>query len=125
MAGSAFDLQSMAVEFQVGEKKLVLLPMKLKSFRRVIDMMEDLADKARALPPGAKIKALAGVVLEKQEEALNILFPGAELTHEFIDENMTISQVKEILGAAVKMNGLDQWYPDLLQVLGVKPADTL
>ena len=125
MAGNVFDPASMAEEFVVGGKKLTLLPMKLKAFRTFLDMMEDLSEKARALPPGSKVKALATVILEKQEEALQILFPQEGLTHEFLDENMTIVQSKAILGAAVRMNGLDQWFPDLLQILGAPSSETL
>lgn len=124
MAGNVFDPASMSREFQVGDRKLVLMPLKIKAFRKVLDMMDDLSEKARALPPGSKVKALAQLILEKHEEALKIFFPSDNLTHEFVEENLTLGQSKVILAAAVEMNGLDQWFPDLLSILGTETGAT-
>ncbi len=124
MSGNVFDPNSMAKEFQVGERKLVLFPLKVKSFRKVLDMMEDLSEKARALPPGSKVKALASIILEKHEEAMKIFFPSDGLSHEWIEDNLTLPQCKAILTAAVEMNGLDRWFPDLLTILGAQDTGT-
>lgn len=124
MAGNVFDPSSMAREFQVGERKLTLLPLKIKAFRKVLDMMEDLSEKARALPEGSKVKALAQIILEKHEEAMRIFFPSDDLNHDWIEENLTLTQSKAILAAAVEMNGLDQWFPDLLSILGAPATAT-
>ena len=108
-----FDPDSMAIEYSVGGKKLKLLPLKVKAFRRLVAVIEGASKDVNSMDPKAGAGQVVDMLLGKALDMFAIIFQDADVTQEFVDENMTISQVRKVIEDVVRMNGLEQWFPAL------------
>ena len=116
-----FDPESMAIEYEVGGKKLKLLPLRVKAFRRLVSVIEGASKDVNSMDPKAGASQVVEMLLGKAVEMFTIVFHEGGINQEFVDEHMTVSQVRRVIEDVVRMNGLEQWFP-ALSSLAAPPA---
>lgn len=100
--------------FDVGDKTLTVEPMPFGKLKKLVKIV---AGAAKKLDPRALTEDLLTVVPSLVEEYLGecipLLFDSKThpfLTPDWIDDNMTVPKLKEILIAAVTVNGLQDFF---------------
>ena len=90
-----FDQESMEIRYKVGDKTLILRPLKWGAFRKLSKLTPSTTEDE-----GNYVFSM-----------LQILFPGDEhkfLTKEFFENEMTLGMSSVIIKKATEMNGIDK-----------------
>ncbi len=103
-----------STSFQIGEWKLEVEPMPFGKLKKLVKIV---ASAAKKLAPGALKDDLLSVVPALVEEyiadCIPLLFDDKKhpfLNEQWIDDHMTVPKLKEILIAAVTVNGLGDFF---------------
>ena len=123
--GNPFDPESMVETFKVGGQELKLEPMKIKTFRKIIGMVDETIGGLAKIDKNTSIGQLGEIVVDKYVEVVLLLFPQERFpffTREFFDENFTVPLARRLLDSAIKMNGLEEVFPFLKKLSGDDPS---
>lgn len=102
-------------KFTIGEREVVLRPLKLGKFRKVVDKVSDAMDSF-GKQESKSVKGIVGAVLDQAEEIIPMLFDDKVypfLTKDYIEEHVEVPQAQEIMVRAIEINHLFEMFPAL------------
>ena len=122
---SVFDKDAGAVEFKAGDKTLKMAPLRITEVRRLISAIEGAGKELLATDPKAGTEGVFGTLMFKCAVIIGLAVQDESVNQEFLEKNLTIPQVRQMLNDVARINGLEQWYPNLAILAGgSKPAGT-
>ena len=116
MEENVFDVKSMEKKIIIGGKTLTIAPLKLKSFRRFIGTIDEGLKSIQRIDPKSSNMQVVDALLKCAGAILSVLFPIDEypfMTEEFIEENVSIPIMREILEQSVIVNKIEDLFPFL------------
>lgn len=123
-----FNPESMVEVFPVGGQELRLYPLKVKTFRQVVSLIDASLGSLTKLDAQTTVRQVTDLVFEKYVEVLLLLFPVEKfeyMTKEFVEENFTLPIARRIMEVVVEQNGLGQLFPFLKKLTpGEAPSKT-
>jgi hypothetical protein len=121
-----FVLDRVQEDFEIGGRKLVLRPLSVKKVEQLFEIAEAAVSGIDPKQPETmKLSVMSKRFIEKAKEYLKLVFPKSQfdfMTDEFIDEHFTVPALQVLADRIVRMNGLEGFFPHLLQAKGDDPS---
>ena len=98
-------------DFKVGDKVLSLTPVPYGNVKKILKMLSGVMKEMQS--GGDSIQQVAGLMEKYLADFLPLLFRKGTvsfMTPEWIDDNVTVENIKEIVEDAIKVNGLEDFF---------------
>lgn len=102
--------------YKVGNKTLLMKPLKLRRFKLLLKIIEDSIGELQGIGKETKLGHIADVATAKSFDVMTCLFPPEEypfMTRDFVEDNFTLPMTKKIIDSMIEMNGLHDFFPAL------------
>lgn len=115
-AVTAFDPEANTILFRIGPHTVKLVPLTIKKLRQVIALIDEVFIEMKSLNENTGIRTFTDIIALKALNVLMVLFPPSEysfMSMEFLEETLSVVEIRNIFDKLVVMNDLDKLYPPL------------
>lgn len=97
--------------FEIGGQKLIVEPIPFGTLKKLLKIVMEVMERGKA--GDREVLSIPALLEHYGDQAIPLLFHKSKhpfLTKEWIDDNMTVPDLKEIIETTIKVNGLDSFF---------------
>jgi hypothetical protein len=117
-----------AVDFKIGDKTLTVEAVPYGNVKKVFKIVFDAIEEITASGETPSAMRVPKIIEERINVFLPLLFRTGKypfLNPTWIDENMTINDIRSIIETAIKVNGLDDFFAKMGNQKPAAPQETI